>query len=74
MFIKVLKVGVVNGATRIQIDAYDEENQEELTLFVKTVDIFKAINNYLQETQEIEEEKTKGIHKLVDQENQDIIN
>lgn len=73
MFIKVLKVSVVNSATRIQVDAYDEENQEEITLFVKTADIFKSINNYLQEKYE-EDREMNGFHSIIDEPNKDIIN
>jgi len=47
--IKVIKIEAVNGCTRIQIDILNKDNNDEHTIFIKTTDLFKAINNKLYE-------------------------
>ena len=47
--IKVIKIEAVNGCTRIQIDILNKDTDEENRIFIKTTELFKAINNKLYE-------------------------
>ena len=60
--IKVTKIEAVNGCTRIQIDILNKDTNEEITVFIKTTDLFKAINNKLYEEYDKYQEKCGWRH------------
>lgn len=60
--IKVTKIEAVNGCTRIQIDILNKDTDEEVTVFIKTTELFKAINNKLYEEYDKYQEKQGWRH------------
>jgi hypothetical protein len=60
--IKVTKIEAVNGCTRIQIDILNKDTDEEHTIFIKTTELFKTINNKLYENETEYQEKCGWRH------------
>ena len=60
--IKVTKIEAVNGCTRIKIDILNKETNEEHTIFIKTTELFKVINNKLYENETEYQEKQGWRH------------
>jgi hypothetical protein len=60
--IKVTKIEAVNGCTRIQIDILNKDTGEENRILIKTIELFKVINNKLYENENEYKEKCGWRH------------
>ena len=69
----VVELSLANGATLLQVNIYDEEENTTSRIYIKTVDIFRLLNNHLYA--ELERQKElEGFFKIKDEPNENFIN
>lgn len=73
MYKPIIELNLANGATLLQIDIYDEEEATTSRIYIKTVDIFKLLNNHLYKELERQQE-LEGFYKIKDEPNENFIN
>lgn len=73
MYKPIVELSLANCATLLQVNIYDEEENTTSRIYIKTVDIFKLLNNHLY-TELEKQQELEGFYKISNEPNENFIN